>query len=145
MSEINKEQLEQEHSQSMNQDAVERIKQEEATQAELDRREDFFFEDDEVITLRNGKKYNVPPLNLKNARKLMQKIKTINIDAIILNFLPTGDEEADEKRQDDLYEVLQMAFVNYPEVDRDFIDEYVDVNTARKLFDTLVGLNAIKK
>jgi hypothetical protein len=145
MSEATKETLEKEHSESMNQEAIERIKQEEASKEEIERREAVFFEDDEVIKLRDGKTYRVPPLNLKNARKLMQKIRTINIDAVILNFLPTGDEEADAKRQDDLYEVLQMAFVNYPEVDRDYIDEYVDLENARNIFDTLVGINAIKK
>lgn len=136
--------LEQEHSLAMNQEAVERIKQEEL-QAELEKKEAVFFEDDEVIKLRDGKEYKVPPLNLKNARKLMQKIRTINIDAIILNFLPTGDPEGDAKREDDLYEVLLMAFVNYPEVTREYIDEYVDLDSARSIFDTLVGINAIKK
>lgn len=137
-----KERLEREHSEMMNREAVERIKRE---AEELERSESAIFEDDVPIKLRNGKTYYIPPLTLKNARKLMKKLRSINVDAIILNFLPTGNEELDKQREDDLFEVLQMAFVNYPEVDRDFIDRYMDLETARKTIDILIGLNGIKK
>jgi hypothetical protein len=135
-------QLEKEHSEMMNREAVERIKRE---AEELERSEAAIFEDDAPIKLRNGKTYYIPPLTLKNARTLMKKLRTINVDAIILNFLPTGNEELDKQREDDLFEVLQMAFVNYPEVDRDFIDQYMDLETAREVIDILIGLNRIKK
>jgi hypothetical protein len=135
-------QLEKEHSEMMNREAVERIKRE---AEELERSEAAIFEDDAQIKLRNGKTYYIPPLTLKNARTLMKKLRTINVDAIILNFLPTGNEELDKQREDDLFEVLQMAFVNYPEVDRDFIDRYMDLETAREVIDILIGLNRIKK
>lgn len=145
--------LEKEHSESMNQSAVDRIKAEEeeeaksleAKKAELEAKEAAIFEDDTPIKLRDGKQYFVPPLSLKNARSLMKKLQTVNVDVIILNFIPTGDVEADINREQDLFDILLMAFVNYPAVDRDYLDSYVDVETARKIVDVLLGLNAIKK
>lgn len=131
-----KAQLEKEHSEQMNKEALERIKAE---------AEKYIFEDDEKIKLRNGKTYVVPPLTLRNARLLMKKLRTVNVDAIILNFLPTGNDEADLKREDDLFDILKMAFVNYPEVDRDFIDVHMDLDTARITIEVLIGLNGLKK
>jgi hypothetical protein len=140
----NKEQLEKEHSEQMNQEAIERIKQE--AEADIPTKEQtavIFFEDDAKLTLRNGKTYTVPPLMLGKARTLLEKLKTVNVDAIILNFLPTGD--GDGQRQEDLYDILLLAFVGYPEVDRDFLDANMDLETARKTIDILIGLNHIKK
>lgn len=144
----NKDQLEKEHSEQMNQEALDRIQQEEEkklSQEEADRVEAVFFEDDEIVKLRDGKNYRVPPASLKDARKLMKTLKTVNVDVIILNFLPTDDEEFDKKREDDLYDILLMAFRNYPEIDRDYIDQYVDIEMARKIIDVLIGLNGLKK
>lgn len=115
------------------------------TKEEAQRIEAVFFEDDAKIKLRDGKEYIIPPASLKNARKLMQKLKTINVDVIILNFIPTGDEEKDKERENDLFEVLSLAFVGYPEVTREYIDEYVDVELAKKIIDILIGLNGLKK
>lgn len=145
MSDKTKDQLEKEHSEQMNKDAVERVKEETLSQEEANRIESAFFEDDEVIKLRNGKTYRVPPCTLKDARKLMKLLGTVNVDAIILNFVPTGDDEVDDKRQNDLFDILLMAFRNYPEADKDFIDSYVDLNTAKKIIDVLIGLNGLKK
>lgn len=152
---------ERELAEQLNAEAVERFKKDEnnrkITQAEAEAAERAFFEDDEPIKLRDGKTYRIPPSNLKDARRLMKLLKTVNVDAIILNFIPTDNAELDEKRQADLFDILGMAFKNYPHivlgkdeegkyiVDRDYLDEYVDLNTARKIIDTLIGLNALKK
>lgn len=112
------------------------------TKEEADRIESVFFEDDESIKLRDGKVYKIPPANLKNARRLMQLLKTVNIDAIILNFSPTGE---DEQKENDLFEALQIAFCNYPEVDREYLENYVDIVTASKIIEILIGLNGLKK
>ena len=40
----------------------------------------------------------------------MQLLKTVNIDAIILNFIPTDNDELDQRRQQDLFDVLGIAF-----------------------------------
>lgn len=72
----------------------------------------------------------------------MQLLKTINIDAIILNFSPTGE---DEQKENDLFEALQIAFCNYPEVDREYLENYVDIVTASKIIEILIGLNGLKK
>ena len=143
-----KEQLEKEHSEKMNQEAIERIKQEEEkddSEALRSEREAYIFEDDAELRLRDGKSYRVPPLSLRNARTLMKKLRTINVDAIILNFFPSGNSEADQQKEDDLFDILKMAFVNYPEIDRDYIDEYMDLETAKTTVEILIGLNGLKK
>lgn len=142
----NKTQLEKEHSEQMNEAAIERIK-EEAAKDELttEKKEEVFFEDTHPIRLRDGKIYQIPPLTLKNARQLMKKLKTVNVDVIILNFLPTGDEVKDAERESDLYDILEMAFAHYPEIDRDYIDENMDLEQARETIDILIGLNQLKK
>lgn len=138
-----------EHSQLMNDEAVNRIKAE----AEEDVKakpvesasEAIFFEDDEVIHLRDGKEYRIAPCSLKDARKLMSHLKTVNVDAIVLNFAPTGDEAMDNQREDDLMSILSIAFKGYPNIDRDYIEEYVDLDIARRLIDVMLGLNGLKK
>lgn len=146
---MNKEQMEKQHSEMMNKEAVERIKQETEKESiskkEADRIEKAFFEDGETIKLRDGKTYTIAPCTLKEARKLMKCLETVNVDIIILNFMPTDDPEADAKREQDLFDILLMAFKDYPHVDKDYIDNYVDLNTAREIIDTMIGLNGIKK
>lgn len=124
----------------MNKEAVEHIKAE-----EIRKTEKIFFEDDEEIRLRDGKVYKIPPVSLKDARKLMQKLKTVNVDVIILNFLPSEDDEMTKQREEDLFDILMMAFKNYPEVTREYIEEYVDVETARRIIEIMIGLNGLKK
>lgn len=136
METVTKEQLELEHSQKMNEEAVKRIQ----GQQEEERTAAIFFEDDAQVTLRNGNTYNISPCTLKEARKLMSLLKTVNIEAIILNFIPD-----DETNENDLFDILLMGFKNYKEVDRDFIDSYVDLTTAKKIIESLIGLNGLKK
>jgi len=102
-----------------------------------------FFEDDVEIRLRDGKVYKIPPATLKDARKLMEKLKTVNVDIIILNFIQTDDDST--RREDDLFDILMMAFKNYPEVTKEYIEEYVDVEIAKKIIEIMIGLNDIKK
>lgn len=136
---------EKEHSKKMNDQAVERIKKEILTQDEAQAIEKAFFEDDATITLRDNKKYRIPPCTLKDARKLMNLLKTVNIDIIVMNFVPTGDDELDAKREEDFIEIMKTAFKNYPEVDEDYIMEYVDVEIAKTIVNILLGINEIKK
>lgn len=142
---------EREHSKTMNEEAVNRIKAEEKL-AEAgenkvieNKSEAIFFEDDEVIHLRDGKEYRVAPCSLKDARKLMNHLKTVNVDAIVLNFAPTGDDAMDAQREDDLMNILKIAFKGYPHVTNDYIEEYVDLDIARRLIDIMLGLNGLKK
>lgn len=118
-------------------------KAEKITKEEAERIESVFFEDDAEITLRDGKKYKITPCTLKDARKLMKLLKTVNIEAIILNFLP--DDEGGADSEEDLFDILLIAFKGYPEVDKDFIDSYVDLEIARKVVEIMIGLNGIKK
>ena len=135
----------------MNDEAVARIKaeaeQETKSKAELEAElsEAIFFEDDEKIQLRDGKEYRIAPCSLKDARRLMNHLKTVNVDAIVLNFAPTGDEAMDNQRENDLMSILEIAFKHYEHVDRDYIEEYVDLDIARRLIDIMLGLNGLKK
>lgn len=140
-----KAQLEQEHSNQMNKEAVERVKKESLTKEEADYIERAFFEDDAEIRLRDGKTYKVTPASLKNARKLMSVLKTINVDAIILNYVPTEDMEADEKRARELLAALRYGFSNYPEITDAYLEEFVDLDSARKIIDVVIGINGLKK
>lgn len=145
---------EKEHSAKMNQEAVERIKKETISQEEANRIEGVFFEDDAEVTLRDGKTYRIPPCSLKKARRLMILLKTVNIDVIMFNFLPPAMDSIDEytdvdaivkQKEDDLFEILSMAFSNYKHIDKDYIEEYVDVELAGKIITILIGLNGLKK
>lgn len=138
---------ESEHSKAMNEEAVNRIKAEEEKVGKIEenKSETIFFEDDEVIHLRDGKEYRVAPCSLKDARKLMNHLKTVNVDAIVLNFAPTGDDAMDNQREDDLMNILKIAFKGYPHITKDYIEEYVDLDIARHLIDIMLGLNGLKK
>lgn len=142
-----------EHSKKMNEEAIKKIQEEEETKnektptlslEEANRLEAVFFEDDEEITLRNGIKYKIAPCVLKDARKLMQLLKTVNVDAIILNFVPTGDDAVDADREDKLMQILDIAFKHY-DLDKDTLMEFVDLEMARQIVELMIGLNGLKK
>lgn len=118
-------------------------KEEKITKEEAEQIESVFFEDDEEIMLRDGKTYKLHPCTLKDARKLMKLLKTVQIDAIILNFLP--EDEGGAGSEEDLFDILLIAFKGYPHVDRDYIDNYVDLETARQIIEIMIGINGIKK
>ena len=117
---------------------VEKLTKEEAEQIES-----VFFEDDEKIMLRDGKTYKIHPCTLKDARKLMKLLRTVQIEAIILNFLPEDDGGTGAEK--DLFDILLLAFKNYPHVDKDYIDNYVDLETAKQIIEIMIGINGIKK
>jgi hypothetical protein len=142
---MSKEELEREHSTKMNKAAVERIKQEALSKTDADRIEAIMFEDDEEVTLRDGKRYKVLPASLRDARRLMKLLKTVNVDAIILNFIATEDEEADKSREEELFSLIKLAFKAYPNITQDYLEDYVDIELARKIIDILIGLNGLKK
>lgn len=139
--------------QAMNDEALARIKAEEQAKAAeaIARAEVVWFEDDDQITLRDGSVRKIPPLQLGEARKFMNLVRTVNIDAIILNFAP-GASTAEA----DLYDILSVAFKQYPDMVtikedgslepvRDYMDRVIDIRMARKLIDTMLDLNALKK
>lgn len=112
------------------------------TQEEADVREKVFFEEDEKIRLRDGKTYYIPPLGLKDARSLMKKLNTIDSGVIIANLIPEDGED----RFDELLDVLLMAFKPYyKHMTVEHLGEYVDLETAKKIIDSMIGLNGLKK
>lgn len=149
----NKEELEQQMSAQMNAETVERIKAEEEAKSREAAAfaEVVWFEDDDQVTLRDGSVRKLPPLPLGDARRFMNLVRTVNIDAIILNFAPSsvGAEE-------DLYSILAMGFRSYPDMvtikedgtyepNRAYMDKVIDIRLARNVIDTMLDLNALKK
>lgn len=118
---------------------------EKLTKEEAERIESVFFEDDVEVKLRDGKVYKIPPCSLKDARRLIKCLKLINIDLIVANFISSGDEQLDAQREEALFEALSIAFKNYPQVTREYIEEYVDIETAKKILEIMIGLNGLKK
>lgn len=118
-------------------------KKEKLTKEEAEYIEKVFFEDDETVRLRDGKTYRIPPLSLKDARKLIKLLNTIDTGVIIANFL---EDEKGEDRYEELMDVLLMAFKPYyPHITADYLMEYVDLVTAKEIIDIMIGLNGLKK
>ena len=136
----------QESSEKATQDSVERIKNEvkPKTKEENFQSESVWFEDGKEIKLLDGKKYLIMPVSLRKARRLMQILKTVNVDMAIMNFIPSDNEELDNKRQEELLEMMEIAFSKY-NLGREYIEDNVDVVTATKIADILLGINGIKK
>jgi hypothetical protein len=126
--------------------AAEEEKKAPLTQEEAEVREKVFFEEDEKVRLRDGKTYYIPPLGLKDARKLMKKLNSIDSGVIIANLIPADEDEDGEDRYNELLDVLLMAFAPYyKHVTADHLEEYVDLETAKKIIDSMIGLNGLKK
>lgn len=107
-------------------------------------REKVFFEEDEKVRLRDGKTYSIPPLGIRDARKLMKLLNTIDSGIIIANLIP--ESEVDDDRYEELLKVLLMAFKPYyKHVDTEYLADYVDLETAKKIIDAMIGLNGLKK
>lgn len=128
-------------------EAVENKQVEEAvtklTQEESEFIEKVFFEDDESVRLRDGRTYKIPALSLKDGRKLMKKLNSIDTSVIIANLM---EDEAGDDKFDDLMEVLYMAFKPYyKEMTVDYLAEYIDIDTAKKIIDIMIGINGLKK
>ncbi|OAJ72424.1 DNA polymerase III subunit gamma/tau [Brevibacillus sp. SKDU10] len=113
-------------------------------QEEASIREKVFFEEDEKVRLRDGKTYSIPPLGIRDARKLMKLLNTIDSGIIIANLIP--ESELDDDRYEELLRVLLMAFKPYyKHVDADYLADFVDLETAKKIIDAMIGLNGLKK
>ncbi|MFF1995212.1 DNA polymerase III subunit gamma/tau [Bacillus mycoides] len=132
-------------------DAEEKVEQQEPnkqeevklTKQESEFIEKVFFEEDEKVTLRDGKTYAIPPLGLKDAKNLMKKLNTIDTGVIIANLIAdeTGNDSYDE-----LLEVLLMGFKPYyKEISAQYLGDYIDIVTAKEIIDIMIGLNGLKK
>ncbi|MGG1652526.1 DNA polymerase III subunit gamma/tau [Paenibacillus sp. NRS-1780] len=114
------------------------------TEEEAQIKEKAFFEEDEQVRLRDGKTYYLPPLGLKDARKLIKKLNAIDSGIIIANLIPDDPEGAD--RYHELIDVLMMGFKPYYSwMTPEHLEEYVDLETAKQIIDAMIGLNGIKK
>lgn len=123
--------------------AVEQEEPEVLTEEEAEYIQKVFFEDDEKVRLRDGANYSIPPLSLRDGMKLMKRLNEIDTSIIIFNFI---DDENGEDKYDELIEILLMAFAPYyPNITAEYLEEYVDINTAKEILDIMIGLNQIKK
>jgi hypothetical protein len=114
------------------------------TEEEAQIKEKAFFEEDEQVRLRDGKTYYLPPLGLKDARKLIKKLNAIDSGIIIANLIPDDPGGAD--RYHELIDVLMMGFKPYYSwMTPEHLEEYVDLETAKQIIDAMIGLNGIKK
>lgn len=127
-----------------NSEGAEEPKKVPMTQEEADFVEKVFFEEDEQVRLRDGKTYRIPPLGLKDARKLMKMLNTIDTGIILSNLMTL--EGDDDDRYVPLMEVLHMAFKPYySHVTIEYLEEYIDLVTAKSIIDSMIGLNGLKK
>lgn len=135
---------EQEVKQEVTQNAQEQTQEEpKLTKEESEYIEKVFFEEDETVRLRDGITYKIPPLGLKDAKKLMKKLNSIDTSIIIANLIA---DEGGNDNYDELLEVLLMAFKPYyKHITVDYLAEYVDINTAKQIIDIMIGLNGLKK
>ena len=130
-----------EASKEANEKSIERIKNENKSSES----ESIWFEDGSAeVNLLDGKKYKIHPVNLKKARRLLQLLKTVNVDMAIANFIPSGEPEVDVQREKDFYEMIEMAFEKY-ELGIEYLEENIDVVTASRIANILLGINGIKK
>lgn len=107
--------------------------------------EKVFFEEDESVRLRDGKTYFIPPLGLKDGRKLMRKLNTIDTSIIISNLI-SADDTGEDDRYDELLDVLLMAFrPYYKHVTIEYLEEVIDLVSAKQVIDSMIGLNGLKK
>jgi hypothetical protein len=138
---MTKEELEKVHAQGMNDEAIARIKAEAVTA----KSEDVWFPTGKKITLLDGKEYMMKPSKLGQGRRLMKLLGNISLDSLIINFIETGNEEADKQRVDNFYEALQIALYSYPEITREYLDEYCDFSHVREILDYIIEANNLKK
>lgn len=115
----------------------------EITKEEASYIEKVFFEEDEKVMLRDGAVYKVPPLSLKDARVLLKKMNNIDPSIVVANLIQNDDGE---DMYEELLDVLIMAFKSYyKDVTKEYLAEYVDTDTAKKILDIMIGLNGLKK
>ncbi len=122
----------------MPEDEIESLTKDQAIKIEKD-----FMEDGEPIILRDKITYIIPPLLLKDAKKLMNKLETIDTDLIIINFI-ANDEGV--TKEDELFEVLLLGFkYNYPDMAAERLEEICDLQKAKEIINLMIGLNGLKK
>lgn len=135
--------VEPEVSETVEEEVKEEVEKEKLSQEEADFIEKVFFEEDDVVRLRDGKSYRVPPLGLKDARKLMRKLNSIDTGVIIANLIE--DENGDDN-YDELLEILLIGLKPYyKDLTVDYLAEYVDIGNAKVIIDIFIGLNGLKK
>lgn len=96
------------------------------------------------FTFRDGKTYYVQPSALSDAFEIMSILSKINVSLVIANFMPTGDEEKDKERIDNVYRIMELAFKQYG-LTREYIDQNVDVVMASRIIEAVAGMNGLLK
>ena len=89
-------------------------------------------------TIKIGKKdFVVPALNLKQIRTMLPKIQ--NMGAVSAGMVDTN-------QIDTMFEVILAAITrNYPEIDKEFLEENIDANNAEIIIKAIMGKSGLVK
>lgn len=91
----------------------------------------------EGVAIKIGvKEYIIPALNFKQIRTLMPKIQKLSA---------VGATMSDEQ-MDDVFTVIQAAVSrNYPEINKDFLEDNIDMNNVRPIINAIMGQSGLVK
>jgi hypothetical protein len=91
---------------------------------------------DGITVKMGGKEWVVPPLTLKQLRKLEPKLAGLN----------QGMSPTDMKGLDDVVEILHAALSrNYPELTSDEVEDLVDMGNFLQAIQAVMGISGLKK
>ncbi|HHY16391.1 MAG TPA: hypothetical protein GX521_09995 [Firmicutes bacterium] len=89
----------------------------------------------EKITLRDGKEYTILPFTLEDMQWAMDKLPTVNIGVVMLNFYEEEDRE-------NLYSLLgKVLGYAHPELKKKDIKKLIDVVMAKKILEIAVDIS----
>lgn len=91
----------------------------------------------EGVAIKIGaKEYIVPALNFKQLRLLMPKIKGMVADGASMS----------AEQMDDVFTVIQAAISrNYPEINKEFLEENIDMNNVNPVIKAIMGQSGLVK
>lgn len=89
------------------------------------------------VTIKIGvKEYTVPALNFKQIRTLMPKIQELTNIGATMN----------EDQMDNVFTVIHAAVSrNYPELNKDFLEENIDMNNVKPIINAIMGQSGLVK
>jgi ankyrin repeat protein len=89
------------------------------------------------VSIKVGvKEYIVPALNFKQIRTLMPKIQQLTNIGATMN----------DEQMDNVFTVIHAAISrNYPEINKEFLEENIDMNNVRPIINAIMGQSGLVK
>lgn len=89
------------------------------------------------VSIKIGvKEYIVPALNFKQIRTLMPKIQQLTNIGATMN----------DEQMDNVFTVIHAAISrNYPEINKEFLEENIDMNNVRPIINAIMGQSGLVK